>query len=120
MQGLTTTVARIIFAIPFGIFGLFHFMNAPDMATEFVPSFIPGGEFWVYLTGLGLVLACVSLLIQKQMRLACLLLAAMLGIFVLTIHLPGLMEGKEIAMPMLLKDLGLAGGALTYAGLSKD
>ena len=119
MQVLTTTVARIIFAIPFGIFGLFHFMNAGDMA-GYVPSFIPGGVLWVYLTGLGLVLACVSLLIQKQMRLACLLLAGMLGMFVLTIHVPGIIGGNEIAMPSLLKDLGLAGGALTYAGLAKD
>ena len=45
MKLLTTTVARYVFAIPFGIFGLFHFMNASQMA-GMVP--LPGGVVWVY------------------------------------------------------------------------
>ena len=42
MKILTTTIARIIFAIPFLIFGLNHFMKA-DMMAGMVPSFLPGG-----------------------------------------------------------------------------
>ena len=86
-----------------------------------VPSFLPAAIFWVYLTGLALILAAVSILIQKKARLACLLLAVMLIIFVLTIHLPGLGgENAQMAMPMLLKDTALAGGALAFAGVAEE
>ena len=116
MKLLTTTVARYVFAIPFGIFGLLHFMSGPDMA-GYIPSFIPGGVFWVYLTGVALLAACISIIIQKYTRWACLLLALMLIIFVLTLHLPGVFNEAtmQASMPNLLKDTALAGGALILA-----
>lgn len=107
-------VGRYLFALPFGIFGLFHFMNAGQMA-GMVP--IPGGVFWVYLTGIALLAACISILFEKKARLACILLGVMLLIFVLTIHLPGVLgEGGQTAMTMLLKDTVMAGGAWVLAG----
>ena len=114
MKLLTTTIARYIFAIPFGIFGLFHFMNASQMA-GMVP--IPGGVIWVYLTGVALLAACISIIIQKYTRWACLLLALMLIIFVLTLHLPGVFDEatRQGSMTMLLKDTAMAGGALILA-----
>lgn len=118
MKTLTTTIARILFAIPMLIFGMMHFMNAGMMA-GMVP--LPGGIFWVYLTGLGLVGAAISILTQKFTKIACLLLAAMLMIFVLTIHLPGVMSGDpsqmQMAMPNMLKDMALSGAALLLAGI---
>ena len=124
MQALTTTVARILFAIPFAVFGLLHLMSGPQMA-GMLPSWLPGGVFWVYLTGIALIAAAVSIIAQKIAKLASLLLAALLAIFVLTVHLPGIMGAQnEMAMMMsmsgLLKDIGLAGGALTWAGISKN
>ncbi|MBW8050502.1 MAG: DoxX family protein [Cytophagales bacterium] len=118
MEILTTTVARIIFALPFGIFGVMHFMGAKDMG-GMVPSFIPGGVFWIYLTGAALVAACISIIIQKMAKLSCLLLALMLLLFILTMHIPGLMNEMTMQMSMmsLLKDMALMGGALTYAGI---
>ena len=115
MHVLTTTVARSVFALVFAVFGIFHFMNGPAMA-GMVPSYIPGGVFWVYLTGLALLAAAVSLIIQKYAYWGMLGLAAMLFIFVLTIHLPQL-GSNQAAMPNLLKDLALAAAALTHAGL---
>jgi uncharacterized membrane protein YphA (DoxX/SURF4 family) len=124
MQALTTTVARVLFALPFGIFGLLHFMGGQNMA-GMVPAWIPGGVFWVYLTGLAHIAATVSIIAQKKARLASLLLAAMLGVFVLTIHLPGIFGatdemGRMMSMSGFLKDVALAGGALAFAGLAKD
>ena len=112
-------IGRYLFAIPFMVFGVMHFMNGNEMG-GFVPEWIPGGVFWVYLTGVALIAAPVALLANKQARLAMLLLAAMLLIFVLTIHLPMAMneETMKMAMPSLLKDLSLAGGALILAGSS--
>lgn len=52
------------------------------------------------------------------------LLAVMLLIFVMAIHLPGVMSGDEAkmmaSMPAMLKDIALAGAALMYAGIAKD
>ena len=108
------SIGRYIFAAPFAILGLMHFMSANDMA-GMVPSFVPGGVFWVYLTGLTLIAAAVSFVIQKHTYLAGLLTAALMLVFVFTIHLPGVIGGNMMAMGSLLKDLGLAGGALLLA-----
>jgi len=109
-------VGRIVFAVPFIVFGILHFMNAGAM-TGMVPSYIPGGVFWVYLTGLALILAGVSIIIQKYTYLASLLLAALLLIFVLTIHLPAVIGGDRMAISGLLKDTALIGGALLIAAM---
>lgn len=119
MKLLTGTIGRILFAAPFAVFGAFHFMAGPKMA-GMVPSWIPGGVFWVYLTGVAMIVASVAIILKKEARLACYGLAGMLGVFVLTVHLPGLASPDENAMMMsmigLLKDVSLAGGALGFAG----
>lgn len=120
MNILTSTISRFIFAIPFGIFGLMHFMNGSEMASTMVPAWMPLKIVLVYLTGLALVAACISIIIQKHTRLACVLLGAMLLIFVLTIWIPGVVGAADesqmaMAMSMLLKDTALAGGAWILA-----
>lgn len=110
---------QIIYAIPLLIFGLFHFINANQMS-GIVPSWLPFSVFWVYLTGLGLLAASVSFLMNKKVELAGKLLALMLIIFVLTIHLPGVIGGNEMSMPGLLKDLAMAGAALYFASTSDN
>ncbi len=119
MKILTTLVARILFGAPFAIFGLFHFMAASKMA-NMVP--LPGGQFWVYVTGVALIAASIAILSKKMGKIAMLLLALMLIIFVVTIHIPSVMgaESQQAmmqSMTNLLKDIALAGGALTYAGI---
>lgn len=119
----TTTMGRIIFALPFGVFGVLHFMSGSQMAVM-IPGFLPGGVFWVYFTGVALIGACVSILLKKFIRPVALLLALMLFVFVLTIHLPGLgssdMMMQQAAMSGLLKDMGLMGAALIVAGVFRD
>jgi len=110
---------RILFALPFGIFGLNHFFMV-DFFSGMLTSFIPGTGFTVLLTGILLIAASLSIIFKKFTRQACLLLAALLLIFILTIHLPGLFEGgnaSRMAMMQLLKDTSLMGGALVIATL---
>ncbi len=114
MKTLTTSVAKYLFALPFAVFGILHFMNGPAMAESFAIP-LPGNIFWVYLTGAALVAAAVSIIIGKQTRLALLLLALMLVIFVVALHIPSLVSGDQDAMSSLLKDAALAGAALLYA-----
>lgn len=116
---LTYRVARLLFAIPFGIFGIIHFLTGADTA-GMVPDFIPGGVVWVYLTGTALIGACVCIVAQIQVRLVSLLLALMLFIFALTVHLPEVLAGTQNGLPNLLKDLSLSGGALFLAALYED
>jgi len=110
-------LGRILFALPFGIFGLNHFLMV-DFFTGMLTSFIPGTGFTVLLTGLLLIAASLSIIFKKFVRLSTLLLAALLLIFILTIHVPGLFdqgEGAKMAMMQLLKDTALMGGALVMA-----
>ncbi len=108
------SIGRYLFTVPFAMFGLMHLMKANDMA-GMIPNWLPGGVFWVYLTGLALVAAAVSFIIQKHTYLAGVLTAALMLVFVLTLHLPALIGGDMMAMSGVLKDLGLAGGALLLA-----
>lgn len=124
MDTLTNLVARILYAVPLGIFGILHFVDVQGMS-GMVPDFLPFAGFWVVITGIALILAAVSILIEKQTRLACILLGIMLLIFVLTIHLPGVIGAEtdpemQQAMSSLLKDAALAGAAWFIAGKYSD
>ena len=116
MKGIIS-LGKYLYALPFAVFGLFHFMNASSMA-GLVP--IPGGEIWVYLTGLGHFGFVIAVLIGKLDKLAAVLFAVMMLIFALSIHLPQAGMDNQMAMTNLLKDLSLAGGALLYAQQAKD
>jgi putative oxidoreductase len=120
MKTLTTTVARIFFAIPFLVFGLMHFAFASNMAMA-IPSFLPGGVFWIYATGAGLIAAAVSLLIQKMTKEAMYGLSLFLVATIAMVHIPGMGNPdqmmQQVAMSGLFKDIGLLGGALTYIGI---
>lgn len=120
MKILTTTIARIIFSIPFLIFGLNHLMKA-DMMAGMVPSFLPGGVLWVYLSGAMLVSAAVCFIIGKYLREAGFAIAAFLLITIITIHIPGMSnpQMQMIAFSGLMKDTGLIGGALLIAGMGQ-
>jgi len=120
MKTLTGVVARSMYGVPMIFFGFNHFTKAGFMAGV-VPSYVPGGVFWVYLTGLALIAAGLSIVAGRVAWLAGPLLALLLMVFVLTVHLPGVLAGGEGAMMAtlgLLKDLALAGGALLAAGVA--
>ena len=113
-------IGTILYALVIGYFGVNHFLHGTGMQNT-VPSFIPGGVFWVYLTGVALIAAAISFLTGKQTRLAGLLLAAFLILVVLTVHLPALMRSSgealvNISLLNFVKDTGLAGAALMIAG----
>lgn len=115
MNNLTAT-GRIIFGIPFILFGVGHLLNASSMG-GFVP--IPGGVIWIYVTGIAMILAGLAAITKIQGKLAMLLLALLLFIYIAAIHVPNLMKPETMQMGMmgLYKDMGLLGGALILAGL---
>jgi uncharacterized membrane protein len=115
-------IGRILFALPFGIFGLNHFIMT-DFFTGLLTSFIPGGGYTVLFTGVLLLAACISILLNKFVRISCSLLAFMLLMFIFTIHIPQLFDADPMlvktALMGLLKDTALFGGCLMIIGMYK-
>ncbi len=109
-------LGKWVFAIPFAVFGCLHIINANQMA-GMVPAYFSRGALWVYLTGFAQLAFATSVVIGKFDKLAAVLCALMLLIFILTLHLPSLsnLEMSKLGMTNMLKDLGLIGGAMMYA-----
>jgi putative oxidoreductase len=115
-----TKVGTIFYALVVGFFGINHFIEGTGMQ-KMVPSFLPGGVVWVYITGACLIAAAISFLINRQVRLAGLLLCLFLMLIVLTVHLPAVLHApdagaRRFPMTNLIKDTGLAAAALLVAG----
>lgn len=116
---VVSRIAIYLLAVVMIAFGLYHFMQ-PRNLVGYVPAFIPGGIVWVYVIGAAFILVGVAFIINKMVKMAGYVLAALLIIFVLTIHLPNFLhsgdkEMQQIALISLLKDTALAGFALHIA-----
>lgn len=120
------TISRIaiwLLAIVMIVFGIHHFRHPENMLT-YVPNYLPGGIIWVYVVGVGFILAGLAFIINRLVYVAGYLLAALLILFVLLIHLPqyqnaGDVEMRQMAFVNLLKDLAIAGFALYVAANAK-
>jgi uncharacterized membrane protein YphA (DoxX/SURF4 family) len=121
MEKILNFLGRLIYSLPFLGFGVGHLMNAGKMA-GMVPAMFPGGVFWIYFTGVAMILAALAIITGKQGRNACFGIALMLLVFIVTIHLPGMSNPQTQMMSMtgLFKDMGLLGGALVIAGTFKS
>lgn len=109
-------VGRCLFAIPLFVFGVFHFMNGAAMTGML--SGWPFALFLVYLSGAGLILGAVAIVINRYARLAATLIAIEIALFVLIFHIPGVIaggDGMQMSLMSTLKDLALVGGALVIA-----
>jgi putative oxidoreductase len=116
MNALTTVVARVLFALPFGVFGVLHFTSVARMS-ELVP--LPGAEYWLYLTGAALIAGCLGMIFKVQAKWASLGLAALMFLFAVFVHgRLALDPAQTVAqVPQVLKDVSLLAGALTWAGI---
>jgi uncharacterized membrane protein len=118
-QHSISRIAVIILGVIMIAFGLYHFVQ-PKNLIVYVPDFMPGGIFWVYLVGIAFVLAGAAFIAHKMVMMAGYLLALLLIIFVLAIHLPNFIgaadaDMKSMAFVNLLKDTALAAFAM-YIG----
>lgn len=105
-------IGRLLFALPFGVMGLNHFLMT-DVFIGMMSSFIPGGAFSVLLTGALLLLGCVLIILNKNLRIVAFGLAGFLFLFIVTIHIPGLFKPDwQISLIELLKDVALMGSAI--------
>lgn len=116
-----TNAGRILYAIPFALFGINHFIML-DYYTGMLTSFIPLGAYTIVLTGVLLVAASISILFKIYVKVFTGLLALMLLMFILTIHIPHLISDadKTVTIITLLKDISLMGGSLMIAGIYSE
>ena len=116
-----TTVGRILFAIPFLLFGINHFLMT-DYYVGMLTSFIPLGAYTIILTGLMLIATSISIITKKFVKFSTFMLAGLLFIFIVTIHIPHLISetDKTVTIIALLKDISLMGGSLMIAGIYSD
>jgi len=109
-----------MYAAPFAVFGVMHLMMGSNF-TGMVPSWMPMKIVLVYITGLFMIAAAVSIVTGKQKLLAGLGLGGLMLVFIFTIHIPNIMGGEDMmALPSLLKDLSLGGAAFYFAGSDQD
>jgi len=116
-------IGTIIYALVIAFFGVNHFLSGTGLQNT-VPRFIPGGIFWVYLTGAALIVAAIAILIGKYNYVAAIGVSIFLFTIVLTVHLPaviGAPDANAMRFPLtnLMKDTAMGAGALIIAGLSR-
>lgn len=116
-----STIGRILFGLPFAIFGINHFLMM-NYYMGMLTSFIPRTGYIMILTGIMLIAASISIMTKKFMKLSTIMLAILLFLFIVTIHIPHLVHGTDTTATLiaLLKDISLMGGSLMIAGMSSE
>jgi uncharacterized membrane protein len=119
IQHIVSRIAIYILAIVMLIFGIQHFRFPNDFLIK-VPTFLPGGLAWVYIVGVAFILAAISFMTNKLVRVAGYLLALMLFSFVLLIHLPNFLDTADneyarLSLTNVLKDSAIGAFALYIA-----
>lgn len=116
------TLGRLLLAIPFLIFGINHFLFY-DVFLGMLTSFIPNSVYLIFLVGALLIASSIAIIINRQVILFCYVLAALLILFILTIHIPYLLQGGadyHFSLFALLKDTGLLGGLIMIISSYKE
>jgi uncharacterized membrane protein len=111
---------RLFYAIPLAVFAGEHFTIGRLMASG-VPSWIPAHIFWIYLVGVALVSAALSIVVEKYARLAATLLGVMIFLFVVLLHIPRVAANlhDRISWAVALRDLSFSGGAFAFASTQR-
>lgn len=108
-------IGRLLFGIPFGFIGLGHFIQNEFFTMEFT-THVNIGPYMMMLTGALLILASISIVVNKYVQLSTFALAILIIIIIATVHIPNYFNGDEMqkafAMFGLLKDISLLGGAI--------
>jgi uncharacterized membrane protein len=116
-----TTAGRILFALPFLVFGINHFVMK-DYYLGMLTSFIPLGAYTIIITGIVMIATSISIMTKKYIIQSTLILASLLFLFIVTIHIPHLINDKDTSTTIiaLLKDISLMGGSLMIAGIYNE
>jgi uncharacterized membrane protein len=112
-RGTLALAARLLAGASAVVFGFAHF-NYIDFTASMVPAWIPAKTFWAWATGAGHLLTGLALLSGIRARLAATCEAAMMGSFVVLLHLPRVIASPDqhVEWIMLAMSSALTGAAL--------
>jgi uncharacterized membrane protein len=100
-------LARLMFAVPMGYFGIHDVLDAKSN-TDIVPSYFPFPIIWVYIVGLSLIAASIGIIIHQFAKWAYAGLSLLLFIITMTVWYPKINGGGSIHF---MSDLALTGAA---------
>jgi len=109
-----TVIGKYLFGISFIIFGIVYLVNAEAMTSMFE---LTGGIAWVYVSGLVMLFAGITVLIGKKDAVGTFLLGTLFLIYVFLIHLPNALNfgfTNTLVLLQVIKDLAIAGAAFVY------
>jgi uncharacterized membrane protein len=107
-------LGAILFALTIISYGINHFLYAKE-AADYIPSWIPGHLFWMYLTGSALIGSGIAIILKIRRRVFAALLGTMILIWVVILHIPRVItspvtdKGGEVTSAFL---------ALAYCGIA--
>ncbi|HVV04212.1 MAG TPA: hypothetical protein VHC96_08310 [Puia sp.] len=107
---------RLLFGIPWIIFGIQHYMYA-DFVGTLVPAFMPWRVFWAYFTGTAMFVAGLSFIIRWQTQLAAFLLGCLMLLYLLMVH-PGMLTNEPQVgqhWTRFMQDIAIMGAAFALA-----
>ena len=116
---IISRIAIYLLSVVLIVFGIFHFMYPRDLLV-YVPVSLIGGIKWAYVVGAAFILVGLSFMTNQYVKFTGYLLAALLIIFILTIHVPnylhaGAKEMQQMALVNILKDTAIMCFALHIA-----
>lgn len=88
------SIGKFFFGLPMLVFGLQHLLYA-EFISSVIPNWIPGGFFWAYATGAALICAGISILSNIKIKWSTLWLGVMITLWVLMVHLPGVIMNPK-------------------------
>ena len=117
---IVSHIAIYLLAAVMIFFGFYHLKNPKGMM-EYVPSNLPNPVLWVKIVGVAFIIAAVSFIFNRYVKITAYLLALMLFVFAIVVHgqiylNAGTEEVKVNALINILKDTALAAFALHIAG----
>jgi uncharacterized membrane protein len=114
-DGRVIRVARTLLAVALPIFGLSHFAYA-EFTASMIPGWLPQRLALAYVTGIAHTAAGAGLLFRVMPRLAMALEAAMMGVFVALIHVPGVLSEPTSRMQWTMLFVAITLTGATAAG----
>ena len=87
-------VARRLYGLCLIFFGAAHFIDVKD-TVSLIPHWLPGHLFWAYFTGSAFIAAGIAILIGLWARLAAILTAFQIAVFLFLVWIPIVAAGSR-------------------------